>query len=111
MAAYAVANLRNLNYGADIAAYVKKIDATLEPFGGRFLVHGGRTEALEGDWPHLLVVLEFPDMDRARAWYESPAYQEILKLRTDNSEGEVALVQGVPDGYRATMVLEKIGLA
>lgn len=112
MTAYAIATLRDLNYGPDIAGYIRKIDATLDAYGGRFLIHGGRTEPLEGDWPHdIVVLLEFADMERARAWYDSPGYQAILKLRTDNAKGDVALVQGVPEGYRATDVLERIGLA
>ena len=111
MPAYAVANLRNLNVGPDIAEYIRKIDATMEPYQGRFLVHGGAHEVLEGNWPHALVILEFPNMERAREWYASPGYQAILKLRTDNSDGDVIISQGVPDNYRATMMLEKLGLA
>ena len=50
-------------------------------------------------------------MDRARAWYDSPAYREILPLRTENSRGVTMLVKGVAPGYRATDFLAKIGLA
>jgi len=51
-----------------------------------------------------VVIIEFPDTEKARAWYDSPAYQEILLLRTDNIEGEAILVDGVAPGYdpRAT---------
>jgi uncharacterized protein (DUF1330 family) len=50
-------------------------------------------------------VIGFPDLAQARAWYESPAYQEIIPLRADNSEGEIILVEGVTEDHRATDVL------
>ena len=105
MSAYGVAHLRKVTMGPAIVEYLQRIDATLEPFGGRFIVHGGDVEVLEGNWPGHLVVIEFPDRDRARAWYESPAYQAILRLRMDNSEGDVIFADGVSEGHRATDVL------
>jgi uncharacterized protein (DUF1330 family) len=105
MPAYAVAHLRKVAMGPPIVEYLQRIDATLEPFAGRFLVHGGVLEVLEGTWPGHLIIIEFPDRERARAWYESSAYQEILPLRTNNSEGDVVLADGVPKGHRATDVL------
>ena len=101
MTAYAVAHLRSVERNAEIADYLRRIDATLEPFDGRFAVHGTPPEVLEGEWPGHLVVIAFPDLATARAWYDSPAYQEIAPLRTRNSAGDVLLVDGVPDGYRA----------
>lgn len=105
MAAYAVAHIRRVAIGPPIEEYLRKIDATLRPFHGRFLVHGGTIEALEGSWAGHLVVLEFPDLKTARDWYQSPAYQAIVHLRTDNSDGDTVLVEGVPDGHRATDIL------
>jgi uncharacterized protein (DUF1330 family) len=105
MDAYGVAHLRKVTMGPAIVEYLERIDATLEPFGGRFIVHGGDVEVLEGDWPGHLVIIEFPDRDRARAWYASPAYQDILRLRMDNSEGDVIFADGVSEGHRATDVL------
>lgn len=76
-------------------AYSSQVEATLEPYGGRFLVRGGRLEELEGEWymPRL-VVLEFPSTDAARDWYRSDAYQRILPIRTANSNARVVLVEG-----------------
>jgi uncharacterized protein (DUF1330 family) len=85
--------------------YLKRIDATLEPFGGRWIIHGARAEVLEGDWSGNLIVIGFPDLDHARAWYESSAYQEILPLRTNNADGDILLVDGAEDGHRATDVI------
>ena len=55
--AYAVAYLRNIPFGDDIIRYLREIDDTLEPFGGEYLVHGGRIDAREGEWDGDLVIL------------------------------------------------------
>jgi uncharacterized protein (DUF1330 family) len=110
MSAYVIATLRDLEMNSGIAEYARRIDDTLDAFGGRFLVHGGPVEEVEGAWHgSLLVVLEFPDMNTARSWYASPGYQDILSFRTDNCVGEVIFTQGVPDGYRAVTIANMIG--
>ena len=109
MTAYAVAHLQNVNVGPDIVAYLERIDATLEPFGGRFIIHGGEKDVREGAWPGDLIVIEFPDRRAAAEWYESDAYREIIHLRTDNSEGSTMIVDGVPAAHRATDVLAPAG--
>lgn len=105
MPAYAVAHMRQVTMGQPIVEYLERIDATLVPFGGRFIVHGGDVEVLEGSWPGALIVIEFPDRDGVRAWYDSQAYREIVALRTDNSESDVIVAEGVGDGHLATDVL------
>jgi uncharacterized protein (DUF1330 family) len=105
MNAYAIAHLRSVDQNQEILRYLERIDATLEPFGGRFIVHGGQADVREGEWPGDLIVIEFPDRNSATGWYESPAYQEILPLRTDNSEGAAIIIEGVPRDHRATDVL------
>ena len=108
--AYAVAYLREVDLGPAIATYLARIDATLAPYGGRFLVHGGPIEAVEGSWPGDVVIIAFPDAASARAWYDSPAYQEILPLRTEHSRSAAALLTGVPPGYRAVDKLTALAL-
>jgi uncharacterized protein (DUF1330 family) len=103
--AYAVAHMHEVTVGPAVAEYLRRIDATLEPFNGRFVVHGGDVEVIEGSWPGNLIVIEFPDREHARAWYKSGAYQEILPLRTGNSRSDVILTDGVHDGHRAIDVL------
>jgi uncharacterized protein (DUF1330 family) len=106
--AYAVAHLRSVDQNAEIVDYLRRIDATLDPFDGRFAVHGVLPDVLEGEWPGVLVVIGFPDLEAARAWYDSPAYQEILPLRTRNADGVTLLVEGVPEGYRAASFADKL---
>jgi len=105
MPAYAVAHMRQVTMGPAIVEYLERIDATLAPFGGRFLVHGGQVEVMEGTWPGHLIIIEFPDRARAHAWYQSAAYQEIVALRTDNSHSDVIIAEGVGSDHRATDVI------
>ena len=105
MSAYAVARLYDVAMGTKIVAYLQKIDETLAPFGGRFLIHGGPVDQLEGAWSGDLIVVEFPDKDSARDWYASSAYQAILPLRSGHSKGDVILAEGVPHDHRATDIL------
>jgi uncharacterized protein (DUF1330 family) len=99
--AYAIAYLREVDLGDAIVEYIEKIDATLAPYGGRFLVHGGELTPAEGTWDGDIVIVEFPDQAAARDWYLSADYQAILPLRTEHSQSIAALVEGVPSGYRA----------
>jgi uncharacterized protein (DUF1330 family) len=105
MKAYAVAILRDTRFGEEIKDYLRRIDATLAPFGGAYRIHGGPYVALEGAWSGDLVMIEFPSMEMARGWYDSPAYRAIRPLRTDNTEGDVFLVPGVADGHRGADIL------
>ena len=106
--AYAVAYLTDIRFGEEIADYLRRINATLAPYGGRFLVHGARPHALEGEWPGDVVVLQFPDRQAALDWYASPAYQDILPLRTRNTRSIAAVVDGVEPGYTAAAGLERL---
>jgi len=70
--------------------------AAIEAGGGRFLVRGGELVVLEGDWqPPRIVVLEFEDLQAAKRWYESEAYQEAKKLREGAASFRAIAVQGV----------------
>ncbi|MGP8297486.1 DUF1330 domain-containing protein [Streptomyces inhibens] len=102
MSAFAIAHLRPAGPHPDIAAYMERIQATLDPFGGRFRVHNAVVEVKEGSWPGFVVVIEFPGIDEARAWYDSPEYQEILPLRTRHIDGDTVLVPGVAPDYDAS---------
>ncbi|MFF1837582.1 DUF1330 domain-containing protein [Streptomyces sp. NPDC058231] len=89
--------------GEEVLSYIERIQSTMVPFGGRFLVHGTQVEVVEGDWSGALVVVGFPGMAAARGWYESAAYQELLPLRTRNMAGDVVFVDGVGPDYDASV--------
>ena len=99
MPAYAIAHLRDAPPHAEIAEYIERVSATFAPFGGRFLVHATAHEVKEGSWPGSVVMIGFPGIDEARAWWDSPAYREIAPLRSRHSEGDIILVEGVPEAY------------
>jgi uncharacterized protein (DUF1330 family) len=105
MTAYAVGILQQVNMGPPIVEYLERIDATLAPFDGHFIVHGGENEVLEGTNPGTLIVIEFPDRRAAEQWYASSAYRQIVALRTENATSTVFLVDGVDRDHLATDVL------
>jgi uncharacterized protein (DUF1330 family) len=64
-------------------------------YGGHYIVRGGRSEVLEGSWqPSRLVVLEFPTVDQARAWWSSPEYAPAKAVRQRCAESEMLLIEG-----------------
>lgn len=95
MAAYLLANVEVQNPEA-YREYVTRNTPLVEQFGGRFVVRGGKAEVLEGDWEtHRLVLIEFPDGEAVRAWYNSPEYQAIAPIRRENSVAHVlAIIEG-----------------
>lgn len=69
---------------------------TVARYGGRFLARGGRTQTLEGDWsPRRLVILEFPSLQQAQAWFDSPEYAPARRLRQLSSVSNMILLEGV----------------
>ena len=105
MTAYAVGILEQVTMGPPIVEYLERIDATLAPFDGHFIVHGGTNDVREGRDPGTLIVIEFPDRAAVEAWYDSPAYREILPLRTEHTTSHVLFVDGVDRDHLATDVL------
>jgi uncharacterized protein (DUF1330 family) len=81
-----------------MTAYRKHTPAAVEAFGGRFLVRGGASETLEGDWqPKRIVVLEFPSLEAAHAFYRSEQYKPLLEMRLKAGHSKVVLVEGAAD--------------
>lgn len=77
-------------------AYKKMVPPTLEKFGGRFVVRGGAVHAMEGDWsPKRFVLIEFPSVERAKAWWASPEYAEAKALRQATSDSRLIIVESV----------------
>jgi len=94
MAAYVIADV-NVTDPKAYDEYRKMVPATIEKYGGRFLVRGGAFEVKEGGWnPVRVVVLEFPSMAQARQWYQSPEYAPALALRLKAANAKLILVEG-----------------
>ena len=76
--------------------YKRMVPPTLTPYGGRFIVRGGAAEALEGDWsPERVVVVEFPSVEHAKAWWGSEEYAEAKALRQATAHTRMIVVAGI----------------
>jgi len=95
MKGYVIANVQ-VTDEAGYEAYRSQTASIIAQYGGRFLVRGGAVEAREGD-PGIgrLVILEFPSVEAARIFYDSPEYQAIIPLREANAVSTLCIVEGV----------------
>ena len=78
------------------SAYAAAVPAIVTQFGGEYIVLGGEQEVLEGDWGKQRIVMhQWPDLESARAFWQSAEYQAAKKLRQGTGEFKVMLVDGV----------------
>jgi uncharacterized protein (DUF1330 family) len=76
--------------------YKKLAGATVEKYGGKYIVRGGRTEVVEGDWnPKRIVILQFDSVERAKQWLHSEEYREPRKMRHRTARANMILLEGV----------------
>ena len=95
MAAYLVVDIEVSN-PAQFEEYKKLAPAAIAKYGGRYLIRGGAYEAIEGEWqPQRLTVVEFESMEKAKAFYRSPEYQEAIEARKGAANMKMLLVQGI----------------
>ncbi len=95
MAAYVIGDV-TIHDREKYAEYVKLSPATIEAFGGKFIVRGAKVESLEGSWtPGRFVMLEFDSVERAKEWWSSGMYLEPKKLRQSASSAHMIVVEGV----------------
>jgi uncharacterized protein (DUF1330 family) len=95
MPAYVLAEVEITN-PEGYKAYTTLVPATIAKHGGRFLVRGGAAHTLEGEWPQQRrVIIEFPSVEAARQWWDSPDYEKPKALRRANSKGRLLLLEGV----------------
>jgi uncharacterized protein (DUF1330 family) len=94
MAAYFIVNI-GVRDREKFETYRERVVPVIEKFGGRYLVRGGELHPIEGDLGlNRLVVLEFPSMEAARRFYDSPEYAPLLKLRQESAESDIVLAEG-----------------
>lgn len=79
--------------------YAVRAAELVTEFGGEYIVRAGTSQCLEGDWPDetRLVISKWPTLDHARAFWDSPGYNKIKKLRQGNSTVRVRLIEGIED--------------
>jgi uncharacterized protein (DUF1330 family) len=94
MSAYLIA-VETVHDEAMFAEYRKRVIATLEAFGGRFIARGGKLTVLEGEWQHpRTVIIEFPSRESAEGWYKSADYQKIIGFRLKSTSGNLVILDG-----------------
>lgn len=94
MAAYIVVEV-DVKDPERYADYRAMVPASLEVYGGKFLVRGGAVERLEGDWePSRFVIIEFDSVDQAKRWWDSDEYRQARNLRQATSDTKMIVVEG-----------------
>jgi uncharacterized protein (DUF1330 family) len=94
MAAYVIGDIE-VTEPAAFQEYRNRIGATVEQYGGRFVVRGGRVNPKEGGWkPHLPVMLEFPSLEQAERWYNSSEYKPLIAMREKAARTQLIIVEG-----------------
>jgi len=113
MTTYLINHLRIPN---DIPAengltYLEQVEATVAPFGGKWLAQGAPDRVVEGAWPGSVVLMEFPDRGTAEAWYASDAYQAILPLRTHHTISDLIFIDHLPEGFTVKSIADQVRAA
>jgi len=95
MAAYFIADV-DVTDPEVFEQYRGQVGATIEKYGGKYLVRGGAVEKMEGDWtPNRLVIVEFESMERAKEWYYSEEYKGPMALRHKSANTKLIFVAGL----------------
>ena len=95
MSAYVIAEVEVTDPGK-FEEYRKLVPPTIDAFGGRYVVRGGVIDGREGGWqPKRIVVIEFDDMERAKAWHDSDLYAPARALREASANTRMIVVEGV----------------
>ena len=95
MAAYVIADVE-VTEDALFEEYRKLVPATIETYGGKYIVRGGKSEVVEGDnTPHRTVIIEFPSFEQAKAWHASDEYAGPKQMRIDSTNSNVMIVEGL----------------
>ncbi|MCG6873634.1 MAG: DUF1330 domain-containing protein [Betaproteobacteria bacterium] len=95
MAAYCFFDILEFTDQAKMNMYREGVLETVQKYQGRYLVLGGKCDVIEGNWrPTVPVIIEFPSLEQAHRWYNSPEYKPLLKLRLEGSRGNAVFIEG-----------------
>jgi uncharacterized protein (DUF1330 family) len=96
MPAYVIVSI-DIHDPAMYERYKQLAPPSIGLYGGKYLTRGGAVEVLEGDWtPRRFVILEFPSMEKAKAWHDSPEYAPALAQRQSCATSLMLLAEGLP---------------
>ena len=102
MSLYCFFDVREITDHAKVEQYLAGVFATVEQYGGRYLVLGGKSDLVEGDWqPVYPVIVEFADGEQAQRWYSSPEYEPLKALRVAGTRSNAVFLEGAtPESRR-----------
>jgi uncharacterized protein (DUF1330 family) len=92
--AYVIAEI-DVTDAATLPEYAEKVPETLAPFDHHYVVRGGKTQSLEGEPPKTIVIIAFGSAEKAREWYDSPAYEAIKPIRQRSTKSRIFIAEGV----------------
>jgi uncharacterized protein (DUF1330 family) len=96
MPAYVIVNI-TVHDPVRYEEYKRLATPTVSAYGGRYVARGGPVDVREGGWsPARLVLLEFPTVERARAWWDSPEYAAAKALRQSCADTQLVIAEGLP---------------
>jgi len=93
MPGYVVAEV-DVTDPATFQKYAAKAPGTIEQYGGRYVIRGGKSDSIEGDAPKRFVVIQFDSMEKAKAWEDSPEYDAIKPIRHSSAKSRVFIIEG-----------------
>lgn len=95
MSGYCFFDVREITDAEKVEQYRPRVGATVAQYGGRYLVLGGKHDAVEGDWrPGFAVLVEFPSLEQAYRWYESAEYRPLKALRVAGTRSNAVFFEG-----------------
>ena len=95
MGAYVIVEI-TINDAELYEEYKKLTPASIAEFDGRFIVRGGKTVTMEGDWkPQRIVIAEFPSLGKAQEWWHSEGYEKAKKIRHASADTKMIIVEGI----------------
>ena len=95
MSAYFIVDQQGITDPETMKTYSAGVGATVDRYGGKFVVRGGDPATIEGDWPaKRIIMIEFPDRAALTAWYDSPEYADLKAMRIASSNANIIAVDG-----------------
>ena len=95
MAAYAIGAVLSVSDPETLSEYAGLATATLEKYGGKIVVGGGKIEVADGNWsPVGIIVIEFESLEQIKKWYNSPEYSPLVSMRTGSTDSGLIFVDG-----------------
>ncbi|MGI4880191.1 MAG: DUF1330 domain-containing protein [Janthinobacterium lividum] len=94
MTAYVIGEVE-IRQPEQMVGYAEKVAQAVAQYGGRYLARGTKPEVLEGGPAHKILMIEFPNVEAAHAWYGSPEYAEAHAIRRGHSDLRLIIVDGV----------------